>query len=43
MPEAIALWVAGYVARHHVDQPFEKRRRVPNADGKRRVAAEGGD
>ena len=40
MPEVIALWVAGYVARHHVDQPFEKRRRVPNADSKRRVAAE---
>jgi len=41
MPEAIALWMAGYVARHHVDEPFEKRRRRPSPDGKRRVAVEG--
>jgi hypothetical protein len=40
MPEAIALWVAGYVARHHVDEPFEKRRRRPSPDGKRHVAVE---
>ncbi len=37
MPEAVALWVAGYVARYHVDEPFEKRRRKPHPDGKRRA------
>ena len=41
MPEAIALWVAGYVARHHVDEPFEKRPRRPHPDGKQRIAIEG--
>lgn len=41
MPEAITLWVAGYVARHHVDAPFEKRKRRPHPDGKQRVAIEG--
>ena len=41
MPEVIALWVAGYVARHHVDAPFEKRRRRPHPDGKQRIPIEG--
>ena len=27
MPEAVELWLAAYVARHHVDAPFEKRKR----------------
>ena len=40
MPEAVALWLAGYVARHHVDAPFEKRRRKPHPDGKRRQPVE---
>jgi Protein of unknown function (DUF3305) len=30
MPEAVAHWVADYVARHHVDEPFVKRRRKPH-------------
>ena len=29
MPEAVALWLAGYVRRHHIDRPFEKRKRKP--------------
>jgi hypothetical protein len=41
MPEVIALWVAGYVARHHVHEPFEKRRRRPHPDGKQRIPIEG--
>lgn len=40
MPEAVALWAAGYVARHHVDEPFEKRQQRPQPDGKRRLAIE---
>jgi Protein of unknown function (DUF3305) len=38
MPDAIAHWVAGYVARHHVDEPFRKRRRTPQPGGERRNA-----
>jgi hypothetical protein len=40
MPEAVTLWLAGYVARHHVDAPFRKRRRKPHPDGKGRQAVE---
>ncbi len=40
MPEAVALWLASYVDRHHVDEPFEKRRRNPYADGRRPALAE---
>jgi hypothetical protein len=40
MPDAIAHWVAGYVARHHVDEPFRKRRRTPQPGGERRNAIE---
>jgi len=36
MPEAVSLWLAGYIARHHVDKPFEKRKRKPHPDGKGR-------
>jgi hypothetical protein len=35
MPEVIALWVADYVARYHVDAPFAKRKRRRSPDGKR--------
>jgi hypothetical protein len=41
MPDTIARWVAGYVARHHVDQPFRKRQRRPHPDGRQRIATEG--
>ena len=27
MPEALAAWVQGYAQRHHVEEPFRKRRR----------------
>jgi len=27
MPEAVAAWLSGFVARHHVDRPFRKRKR----------------
>ena len=43
MPEAVALWLAGYVSRHHVDEPFEKRRHRPHPDGKKRIPIEGGE
>jgi hypothetical protein len=39
MPEPIAAWVAAFVARHHVDQPFFKRRRK----GKDKLPGEGSD
>jgi len=26
-------WMQGYIARHHVDAPFEKRRRKRHAAG----------
>jgi hypothetical protein len=29
MPEAVTAWVADFVARHHVERPFHKRRRDP--------------
>lgn len=29
MPDAVAAWVKDYVARYHVDRPFEKRKRKP--------------
>ncbi len=32
MPEGLAAWVQDFVTRHHVDEPFRKRRRVPHAD-----------
>jgi hypothetical protein len=38
MPEAVALWVAGYVTRHHRDEPFEKRRREPQPNAKHGIA-----
>ena len=28
MPEEIQNWVSGYVARHHVDEKFYKRKRT---------------
>jgi hypothetical protein len=30
MPGAVAHWIADFVARHHVDERFEKRRRKPH-------------
>jgi hypothetical protein len=27
MPEGLAAWVQGFVDRHHIDEPFEKRKR----------------
>ena len=27
MPDAIVAWIEEFVAQHHVDQPFFKRRR----------------
>ncbi len=27
MPDAVAAWVGAFVRRHHVDEPFRKRRR----------------
>jgi len=30
MPEIVAAWVKDYVDRHHVDQPFKKRKRRPH-------------
>jgi hypothetical protein len=27
MPEGLIAWVQAFVERHHVDQPFEKRKR----------------
>lgn len=27
LPPAVAAWIAGFVARHHVERPFHKRRR----------------
>ena len=32
MPELIAGWVKDYVDRHHVDQPFYKRKRTPHPE-----------
>ncbi len=40
MAEAIALWVAGYVARYHVDEPFEKRQRQPHPGRKSRTTVQ---
>jgi hypothetical protein len=31
MPDLIAHWLRGYIARHHVEVPFEKRRRQRHA------------
>ena len=39
MPEAIAAWIEEFVALHHVDQPFFKRRRK----GADKGAGEGSD
>ena len=41
MPDTIARWVAGYVARHHTEQPFTKRQRRPHRDGRQRIAIDG--
>ena len=37
MPDLVAHWLRAYIARHHVDAPFEKRRR------KRHAATEGAE
>src|SRR3990172_834276 len=31
MPDAIVAWMRDYIARHHVEAPFQKRRRKPRA------------
>jgi hypothetical protein len=31
IPDVVAHWMQGYIARHHVDAPFEKRRRKRHA------------
>lgn len=45
MPPAVEAWVRAFVARHHVDQPFRKRRRsdkeATGADATAVPAAEG--
>jgi hypothetical protein len=44
LPPAIAAWIADFVARHHVEQPFWKRRRDradPEALGRRPIASRG--
>lgn len=33
MPEPVAAWVQDYIARHHVDRPFVKRKRREKTDG----------
>jgi hypothetical protein len=33
MPEAVAQWIVEFVARHHVERPFAKRRRKPHDTG----------
>ncbi len=33
MPAAVAAWMRDYIARHHVDVPFQKRRRRPPDGG----------
>ncbi len=30
MPEGIVAWVSAFVRRHHEDEPFKKRKRVPH-------------
>jgi hypothetical protein len=40
MPDAVAHWIADFVARHHVDEPFEKRRRKPHDGGDRQGPVE---
>lgn len=37
LPDVVAHWMQAYIARYHVDEPFEKRRR------KRHAAAEEGE
>ncbi len=29
MPDSVAAWLTAFVRRHHVDEPFRKRRRQP--------------
>jgi hypothetical protein len=49
MPDAIAAWIEEFVARHHVDQPFFKRRRngsdkgASDASDFERVGSGGGE
>lgn len=31
LPDLVAHWMRSYIARHHVDEPFEKRRRKRHA------------
>jgi len=33
MPEALAGWVQAFVQRHHIDEPFVKRKRKRTTDG----------
>ena len=45
MPDAIRAWVEAYVAAHHVERPFLKRKRDrhdPNVLGRRRGGGSGG-
>jgi len=32
MPVSIAAWLAEFVEKHHVDEPFKKRKRTPHPD-----------
>lgn len=40
MPPAMAAWVQEFIDTHHVDQPFEKRKRT-RYDGKKKKPARG--
>jgi Protein of unknown function (DUF3305) len=40
MPDAVALWLAGYVARHPDAAPFEKREHRPSRDAPRKARIE---
>jgi len=33
LPDLVAQWMRTYIARHHVDEPFEKRRRKRDKGG----------
>lgn len=35
MPDVIAAWVADFVERHHVEEPFVKRKRQPHRGAER--------
>ncbi len=38
MPEGLIAWVQAFIDRHHVDEPFRKRKRKPWKDGEAETA-----